>query len=72
MSKIVRELKLLPEFAHLYPGLTANVWIRGNVLAQWLATRGSAQPRAAGGGQIVSDRHFEFRAAALPEFVASQ
>jgi len=72
MSKIVRELKLLPEFAHLYPGLTANVWIRGNVLAQWLATCESAQPRAAGGGQIVSDRHFEFRAAALPGLVASQ
>jgi hypothetical protein len=71
MRMIVRELKLLPEFAHLYPGLTANVWIRGNVLAEWLATHRSA-PWAAGGEQIVSDRHFEFRAAALPEFVASQ
>jgi hypothetical protein len=70
MSKTVRELKLLPEFAHLYPGLTANVWIRGNVLAQWLSTRGPGQPRAAGGGQIVSDRHFEFRAAPVPEFAS--
>lgn len=70
MSSAVRELKLLPEFAHLYPGLTANVWIRGNVLAQWLAARGSVQPRATAGGRIVCDRHFEFRFAALPEFAS--
>lgn len=70
MNHTVRELKLLPEFAHLYPGLTANVWIRGNVLAQWLAARASAQSRATGGGRIVCDRHFEFRLAAFPDFAS--
>lgn len=68
MSKSVRELKLLPEFAHLYPGLTANVWIRGNVLAQWLSARGVPE-RVPAGAAVVSDRHFAFRQAAVPEFV---
>jgi hypothetical protein len=70
MSRTVRELKLLPEFAHLYPGLTANVWIRGNVLAQWLSARRSVPERAPAGGPQVSDRHFAFRRAAVPEFAA--
>jgi hypothetical protein len=63
MSTTVRELKLLPEFAHLYPGLTANVWIRGAVLAQWLSARPPAQ-------EVVSDRHFVFRQGVVPEFAA--
>lgn len=68
MSKSIRELKLLPEFAHLYPGLTANVWIRGNVLAQWLSARGPLPERARAGGPVVSDRHFAFRQATVPGF----
>jgi hypothetical protein len=68
MSKSVRELKLLPEFAHLYPGLTANVWIRGNVLAQWLSARGPVPERVPAGASVVSDRHFAFRQAAVAEF----
>jgi hypothetical protein len=71
MNKTVRELKLLPEFAHLYPGLTANVWIRGNVLAQWLSARRLVPERAPASGPLVSDRHFDFRQAAVPEFAGS-
>ncbi len=71
MSKTVRELKLLPEFAHLYPGLTANVWIRGNVLAQWLSARGPVSRRAPAGAPVVSDRHFDFRQAVVPGFAGS-
>lgn len=67
MSTTVRELKLLPEFAHLYPGLTANVWIRGTVLAQWLSARGTA----VSAGAMACDRHFVFRHAVLPEFAGS-
>jgi hypothetical protein len=70
MSTTVRELKLLPEFAHLYPGLTANVWIRGTVLAQWLSSRGSDEAWDAGDRPLASDRHFAFRKAALPELAS--
>ena len=70
MSTTVRELKLLPEFAHLYPGLKANVWIRGTVLAQWLSSRGADEARDAGDRSLASDRHFVFRKGALPKLAS--
>ncbi len=70
MTTTVRELKLLPEFAHLYPGLTANVWIRGTVLAQWLSSRGTDEARDAGDRPLASDRHFVFRKGALRTFAS--
>jgi hypothetical protein len=61
MQTTTRELKLLPEFAHLYPGLEANVWIRGTVLARWLSARASGDWAENGASALVSDRHFAFR-----------
>ena len=66
----MREARLRPEFAHLYPGLEANVWIRGTVLAQWLSSRQTDEAWDAGDRPLASDRHFVFRKGAQPKFAS--
>lgn len=69
-----RESRLKPEFAHLYPAITAGQWDSAATMADRMVAWLLHQPNA---GLIVTDRilppeHFEFRGAAprptsLPE-----
>jgi hypothetical protein len=58
----VREARLQPEFAHLYPGIPAGEWLcaavlADRVLAAWLL-RGASK---ALWGRVLVEDHFEFR-----------
>lgn len=56
-----REARLKPEFAHLYPGLTAGTWYK----AAWLSARQFAREpcdgAAASIARMVDESHFEYR-----------
>jgi hypothetical protein len=56
-----REVRLKPEFADLYPGLSPDVWYS----AAWLSARQFARTRCDGGAmsiaEVLNDQHFEFR-----------
>jgi hypothetical protein len=56
-----REVRLKPEFAHLYPGLRTEVWYS----AAWLSARQFARTRCDGVAvsiaEVLNDQHFEFR-----------
>ena len=59
----VREARLRPEFAGLYPGLEPGVWQDAAALAEQMLTEHLVRPSP---GYMLSDRvlvkeHFEFR-----------
>jgi hypothetical protein len=62
-----REVRLRPEFAHLYPSVTAGHWDSAAVMADRMVAWLLRQPNA---GLIATDRilppeHFEFRGDAV-------
>jgi hypothetical protein len=61
-----REVRLRPEFEHLYSGLPAGEWLPASSWAAELVSRARAA-RARGSSQRTFDsRHFEFRGGAGP------
>lgn len=61
-GNLIREARLKPEFAHLYPGIPAGVWLPASdvgakLLLQHL--RAAAAPTL--GDRLLEDTHFEFR-----------
>ena len=62
MDSTAREAKLKPEFAHLYPPLTPDVWEpAAEVGAKMLLWQVQQQGTEALGTRILNGRHFEFR-----------
>jgi hypothetical protein len=59
----VREARLRPEFAQLYPGVEPGVWYTAATLAEHLLGRLVRQDaaEAAVPERILDDTHFEFR-----------
>jgi hypothetical protein len=62
MTQLVREARLKPQFAELYPAVTPNVWqpaarLAREVFLSVLAAR--SHPRLP--ERILNDEHFEFR-----------
>lgn len=62
----IRQVRLRPEFASLYPGLDPGVWESATELAERLLAQHAIQPSP---GYMVSDRvlpdeHFEFEGGA--------
>src|SRR4051794_37188123 len=56
----IREARLRPDAAHLYPDLPADRWLEASRLAQLAATDTPDQsPHSE--GRALNDRHFEFR-----------
>lgn len=66
-----RQGKLHPDFAHLYPGLTPDLWVPAAALTDWVRTRLPDRPRSPDDrrGRILDPAHFVFRTVAigLPE-----
>jgi hypothetical protein len=62
MTPALRQARLRPEFAHLYPGVAAGVWEVAANVAERLQRRhawvGDLKPN---GTRPMSDAHFEFR-----------
>lgn len=61
-TSVVREARLRPEAAHLYPGVPAGVWLPASEIGAKLLMnhlRAMYAPRL--GNRLLDDRHFEFR-----------
>jgi hypothetical protein len=61
-SSVIREARLRPEVAYLYPGIPAGVWLPASELGAkmlMLHLRAPASPNL--GNRLLDDRHFEFR-----------
>jgi hypothetical protein len=56
-----REARLRPASAHLYPGITPDVWIQASTMSDivWAARLRRAEGSLA--GRILDPAHFEFR-----------
>lgn len=67
MQETVREARLRPEFASLYPGVEAGVWLPATTVGQklliWHLTT-AAPPQ---GDRLMAEEHFEFRGGHGPE-----
>jgi hypothetical protein len=62
MMAIVREARLRPQYAHLYPELPAGRWLPASeVGATILMSQLKALRPASLGERLLSDEHFEFR-----------
>ena len=62
VSMAVREARLRPEWAHLYPGLEAGVWVvAAQLVPLVLRHRLQDQPTWEFTERILVDDHFEFR-----------
>ncbi len=59
---LVREARLRPEVASLYPGIPAGVWISAAELgARLLVQHLAAEHPATLGSRLLDESHFEFR-----------
>lgn len=59
---LIRETRLLTEFAHLYPGIPPGVWLAASdVGAKLLIYHLRASAKPALGDRLIDDAHFEFR-----------
>jgi hypothetical protein len=67
-DRSVREARLLPDHADLYPGIEPGVWFIAATLAEHLDLRrtraGEAEPPS--GPRTLSGDHFEFRGGEKP------
>ena len=63
----VREARLRPEYADLYPGIDPGVWFTAATLAEHLDLRRTRAGEAdAGGPRTLPPEHFEFRGGERP------
>jgi hypothetical protein len=60
----IREARLRPEFADLYPALQAGVWLPATTVGQQLLLWHLAQAVTPKGERLLADEHFEFRGGA--------
>jgi hypothetical protein len=60
-SPPVREARLRPEFAELYPGVEPDVWYRAATIAEHMLVRLVHQDAERVPPRILDPRHFEFR-----------
>ena len=60
-SPPVREARLRPEFAELYPGVEPDLWYRAATIAEHMLARLVHQDAVRLPPRILDPRHFEFR-----------
>jgi hypothetical protein len=61
-GSVVREARLRPEAAHLYPGIPAGVWLPASDIGAKLLLQHLGSPAAPElGNRLLDERHFEFR-----------
>jgi hypothetical protein len=58
-----RRVRVLPEFARLYPEITPGTWVRASKAALWIWQADAERQRehACARGRAICDVHFEFR-----------
>jgi hypothetical protein len=57
----IREARLRPEYADLYPALQAGVWLPATAVGQQLLLWHLAQAVTPKGERLLTEEHFEFR-----------
>ena len=64
----VREARLKPEFAALYPGLVPGSWLSAGLIADTILTGLVSPPGSASriDARLLDDAHFEFRGGGGP------
>jgi hypothetical protein len=60
----IREARLRPEYADLYPALQAGVWLPATAVGQQLLLWHLSQAVTPKGERLLTDEHFEFRGGA--------
>jgi len=66
VQSTIREARLKPEFASLYPGLKPGIWMAASVIGQQLLLWHLTAPATPQGERLISEEHFEFRGGAEP------
>ena len=61
MDHSIREARLRPEFAELYPGVQPDVWMPATSLGQQLLLWHLTSPTTSHGDRLFDEEHFEFR-----------
>ena len=61
MQENVREARLRPEYAELYPGIQPGVWLPATTVGQQLLLWHLATAATPQGERLMADEHFEFR-----------
>ena len=61
MQHHVREARLRPEFAELYPALEPGVWLPATTVGQQLLLWHLAKALTPEGERLMAEEHFEFR-----------
>jgi hypothetical protein len=56
-----REARLRSASAHLFPGITPEIWVQASTLADIVWSRWRHQPAELPGGRVLDPAHFEFR-----------
>jgi hypothetical protein len=61
VQETIREARLRPEFADLYPGVEPGVWLPATTVGQQLLLWHLATAVMPQGERLMADDHFEFR-----------
>ena len=61
MQENVREARLRPEYADLYPGVQPDIWQPATTVGQQLLLWHLATAATPQGERLMADEHFEFR-----------
>jgi hypothetical protein len=61
MSGAIREGRLRPEFADLYPAVEPGIWLPAQQIGQQLLLWHLVRPGLPDGDRIMGEGHFEFR-----------
>jgi hypothetical protein len=61
VQESIREARLRPEYADLYPGVEPGVWLPATTVGQQLLLWHLATAAMPEGERLMADEHFEFR-----------
>lgn len=61
MQENVRQARLRPEYADLYPGVKPGVWLAATTIGQQLLLWHLAKSVTPLGERLMAEEHFEFR-----------
>ena len=61
MEENIREARLRPEYASLYPGVEPGVWLPATTVGQKLLLWHLATSMTPQGERLMAEEHFEFR-----------
>ena len=61
MQQSIREARLRPEYADLYPAIEPGVWLPATTIGQQLLLWHLAKAQTPQGERLMAEEHFEFR-----------